>query len=137
MYWDPFEELRRIQQEIDRMFATLTRYRPKIREPLVDVLDEGESFRIIVDLPGMRKEDIEVYVEEDKVVIKAERKAEDERKGENYFVRERSYAQFYRVVPLPEPVVPEQAKAKYNNGVLEIVVPKAGKAEKGHRVQIE
>ncbi len=138
MYWDPFEEIRRIQRELDRMFAGLsqmTAYR--FREPLVDILDEGDKFRIVVDLPGLRKEDIDVIVQPESVTIKAERKIAEEKSGKNYYVRERAVTSFYRVITLPEPVIPEETKAKYNNGVLEIELKKAGKEEKGYRVKVE
>jgi len=142
MYFDPFEEIRRLHAYIDKMFSDIMRsprVSVSIREPLVDLVDEGDKFRLVVELPGISKEDIDVRVTEDSVTIRAEKKSGKEEKGQNYFIRERSYATYYRTVPLPEPVIPEETKARYNNGVLEIILKKARPKEKeeGHRVKIE
>ncbi len=142
MYFDPWEEIRRLHSYIDRMFSDLMRsprVSVSVREPLVDLLDEGDRFRLVVELPGMSKEDIDVRVTEDSVTIRAEKKGSREEKGKNYFIRERTYATYYRTIPLPEPVIPEETKARYNNGVLEIVLKKArpGKSEEGYKVNVE
>ncbi len=142
MYFDPFEEIRRLHAYIDRMFSDLMRsprVSVSVREPLVDLLDEGDKFRLVVELPGMSKEDIDVRVTEDSVTIRAEKKGSREEKGKNYFIRERTYATYYRTIPLPEPVIPEETKARYNNGVLEIVLKKVrpGKSEEGYKVNVE
>ncbi|MDN5358812.1 MAG: hypothetical protein PWP76_655 [Candidatus Diapherotrites archaeon] len=145
MIYDPFEEIRRLHEYIDRMFSDMfTRMRePEIsftRAPLVDVVDEGDKFRIVAEIPGVNKEDLDVRIMEDSVVIRAEKKMDKEDKGKNYYVRERGYTSYYRTIALPEPVVPEKAEATYKNGVLEIVVPKRAPKEeegKGFRVQIK
>ncbi len=143
MYFDPFEEIRRLHAYIDRMFSDMLRsprVTVSIREPLVDLLDEGDTFRLVVELPGMSKEDIDVWVTEDSVTIKAEKKGGREERNRNYFIRERTYASYYRTITLPEPVIPEETKARYNNGVLEIVLKKKApqkKEEKGHKVKVE
>ncbi len=146
MIIDPFEEMRRIIREMDRMFGELTSRIPKeeflIKEPAVDLIDEGDKFILVVELPGIRKEDIELYVTRDKVTIKAEKKLrkEDIRKG-TFYVRERAYSTFYRVIQLPEPVIPEETKATFNNGVLEVELkkerPRIEGEDEGFKVKIE
>ena len=142
--YDPFEEIRRLHEYIDRMFGEMfTRapsYELRSLTPPVDVIDEGDVFRIVVEVPGVRKEDLDVRVTEDSVVIRAERKFDKKDERKNYYLRERSYASYYRVIRLPEPVIPEKAEAEYRNGVLEIVVPKRApeRAEgEGYRVKIK
>ncbi len=144
MIYDPFEEIRRLHEYIDRMFGDMfTRVREQdlmvTRAPLVDLVDEGDKFRIVAEIPGVDKEDLDVRVYEDSVVIRAEKKLGKEEKGKNYYVRERGYTAYYRTIALPEPVIPENAEASYRNGVLEIVLPKKSpqRSEGGHRLEIK
>lgn len=129
MVYDPFEEIRRLHEYIDRMFSDMF-VRSRVAEPvfarapLIDLVDEGDKFRIVAEIPGIDKEDLDVRVTEDSVIIRAESRAGREERGKNYYVRERGYTSYYRTVSLPEPVIPEKAEATYKNGILEIVVPK-------------
>ncbi|MET1123850.1 MAG: Hsp20/alpha crystallin family protein [Archaeoglobaceae archaeon] len=139
MLFDPFEEIRRIQERMNRLFEEFERRFPEVRETRfgipVDVIDEGEKFRVIADLPGFNKEDIEVYFEDGDLVIKAERKVEEEEKGRDYLRRERRYGVFVRRVSIPVEVDVANVKARYNNGVLEVTIPK--KVKEKARIQIE
>ncbi len=93
----------------------------------VDVIDEGDSIRVVADRPGFNKDEIEIYIEDGRLVIKAEKKEEKEEKEKNYIMRERKYGEVYRKIMLPTEVDIEKAKANYNNGVLEIILPKTEK----------
>ncbi len=136
---DPFEELKRIQSRINRLFEEFEKFGfgdvalknvlSEITTP-ADVIDEGDRVRVVVDLPGFRKEDIEIYAEGNDLIIKAVRKEEEEEKKGNYLRRERRYGEVYRRIPLPEGLELDKAKATYNNGVLEIVIPRSEKARK-------
>ncbi len=132
MIFDPFEEIRRIQERLNRLFEDFERVGPRtVRiEMPVDVIDEGDQIRIVADLPGFNKEDIEVWVEDGELVIKAERKEEKEEKERNYIRRERRYGRIYRRIALPADVDVENIKASYNNGVLEVTIPKTEKAKR-------
>ena len=132
MIFDPFEEMRRIQERLNRLFEDFERVGPRtVRiEMPVDVIDEGDQIRIVADLPGFNKEDIEVWVEDGELVIKAERKEEKEEKERNYIRRERRYGRIYRRIALPADVDVENIKASYNNGVLEVTIPKTEKAKR-------
>ncbi len=130
MIYDPFEEIRRLHEYIDRMFEDMIRVpvsysnEMTFRAPPVDVVDEGDKIRVVAEIPGVDKEDLDVRVFEDSVVIRAERKHEKERKDKGYYLKERSYSSYYRTIALPSPVIPEKAEATYRNGVLELVLPK-------------
>ena len=148
MIFDPFEEIRRIFRELDRTFEELSARVPReellIKEPAVDLIDEGDRFLLVVELPGMNREDIELYVTRDRVTIKAEKKEkrDEKRKKGTFYVRERVYSSYYRVIQLPEPVIPEETKATFKNGVLEVELKKErpkleGEEEQGYRVKIE
>ena len=155
-YWDPFDIMREIQEEIDAIFRDVMRG-PRLwstrepseryeftsetwREPFVDIFDRGDRFVITVELPGVRKEDIKLRVTEDTVYLEAQIKREKELEEEGAIRIERYYSGYRRVIRLPEEVIPEKAKARYNNGVLEIEIPKKKptRTEKeGFEVKIE
>ncbi len=134
--FDPFEELRRMQERMSRLLEEFDRFafEREITAPL-DVIDEGDRFRIVVDLPGFNKEDINVYVENGDLVIKAERKEEKEEEGKNFIRKERKYGEVYRRVSLPSEVDIDKISARYNNGVLEIIIPKVEKEKKVIKIE--
>ena len=92
--------------------------------PSVDMEDQGKNYRLTVDLPGFKKEDVQVELEEDSVTINAKRSQVEEEKGKNYVRHERSAQTYYRQIQLPETIRSDQANAKLNNGILEITLPK-------------
>ena len=90
----------------------------------VDVEDRGKDFRVAVDVPGFSKEDVEIEVGEDSVLVHAKKTKIEEEKEKNYVRRERMAQKFYRRIDLPEKIKTDEAKASLNDGVLEIVLPK-------------
>ena len=136
--WSPFAELERIRQEFDRLledFLPATAERERILAPPVDVYETDSEVVIKAELPGVRKEDIDVTIKENSVHIKAERKEEREESTENVHRVERFYGRIERIVPLPVEVKSEDAKAEYRDGILEIRIPKV-KVTKEAKVQI-
>jgi HSP20 family protein len=117
-----------MQERIGRLFEELEpAYTPSMP---VDVIDEKDEIRVIADLPGFEKEDIEVYIEDGTLVIRATRKEEVEEKKRNYIRQERMYGEIYRRIPLPVDIEVEKISARYNNGILEVILPKVGKERK-------
>ncbi len=157
MVWrrDPFEEMRRMIDRMERLFEEEwdfgvgpARFRFRwegpameelrgFREPLADVFETDKEVVVTVELPGVRKEDIEVNVTENSVEVKAEVKIEAKEEKEGVYRVERSYKGFYRMIPLPTEVKPEEAKATYKNGVLEIRIPKVKESGKAKKVKVE
>lgn len=128
--FDLFEEMKRMQERMNKLFEEFDRFRLGTMPTemfAVDVIDEGDSIRVVADLPGFNKDEIEIYIEDGSLVIKAEKKEEREEKEKNYIMRERKYGEVYRKIMLPTEVDIEKAKANYNNGVLEIILPKTEK----------
>ena len=138
--WDPFRYMRRLRQRMFDIFP-FQEMDSGIREPLVDVIDKGNSLQITAELPGVDKKGIEINVEENSVAIKAESKheAREEREKEGYYFHERAYERFFRKVPLPAEVIPNKATAEFNNGILTIDLPKKHPEErgKGFKLQIK
>ena len=91
---------------------------------------------IRADLPGYAPENVTINVLENSVRISGEIKEEKDTKEGNFELRERSYGSFSRTIPLPVQIKPEEAKARYKNGVLEIILPKV-EAPKGRILDIE
>ncbi|MCK4310386.1 MAG: Hsp20/alpha crystallin family protein [Methanomicrobia archaeon] len=143
---DIFDEIRRIQEEMDRMFSSIytrpslpsKRIKPfNYREPLLDVIDKGKELLVQAELPGISKGDIEIDLNENTLTIKASKKKVVTEEKEGYFYQERGYAGYYRTVPLPTKVDPDKIKAKYNNGVLEIILPKISEEVSKKKIKIE
>jgi HSP20 family protein len=98
---------------------------PALRAARADVTDTGTSFRIVAEIPGIPKDALEIHVRGTNVEIRGENTKEStEKKGEEFVHRERTHVGFYRSVELPEPVIANDAKAKLENGVLELELPK-------------
>jgi len=92
--------------------------------PAVDLFEKDDSFVIKAELPGLDKKDISVELKDRVLMLKGERKCENEVKEENYYRRERSYGKFQRAFNLPSDLDPDKIKADFKDGVLEISIPK-------------
>lgn len=92
--------------------------------PAVDISESQDNYVVKAELPGMKKEQIDLEVEDNVLAIKGERKFEKTDKGEDYHFVERSYGSFYRRFALPKNVDSEAIRAEYKDGVLEITIPK-------------
>jgi HSP20 family protein len=90
----------------------------------VDVEDRGKDYRVTADLPGFNKDDVNIEISDDMVMIHAKKTATEEETKKNYVRKERMAQTFYRRIDLPETVKSDDAKASLTNGILEIVLPK-------------
>ncbi len=145
--WEPFRELERMREEMDRLFERLFGlgrrglFAPLVEAPTVvpavDVYETDKEVVVKAELPGMSKEDLEINATEDSLTLKGEIKKDEEVSEEGYYRRERRYGSFERVIPLPTEVKPDQAKAKFQNGVLEVRLPKVKRAPKAKKIKIE
>jgi HSP20 family protein len=96
---------------------------PTTWSPSVDVYEKDNTLMVKAELPGVKKEDIAITLDQGDLLIRGERKAEHEVKEEQYYRMERSYGSFYRRIPLPSGVKADQIKATFNDGVLEVRIP--------------
>ena len=101
-----------------------------MRVPAVDVYEEKDDVVIKAEIPGLEKEDISVQVTDSTLMIKGEKKREEEIKEQDYYRCERSFGSFTRAVNLPSEVKADQVKASFKNGVLEVRMPKTEEAKK-------
>jgi HSP20 family protein len=106
--------------------------------PQIEVRQRGNELLIRADLPGMKKEDVNVEIRDDAVILHGERKEEHEEEHEGWYRSERSYGSFHRTIPLPEGAIADSAKASFKNGVLEITLQTPPKeVSQGRKVTIE
>ncbi len=135
--WDPFEELREIQNAINRVFDDTLLRKPRRRrsgeltlwEPPIDIIETKDGYKITAELPGIDKNDVDISVSGNTLTIKAEKKQEKVEEGENYYLSERAYGLFQRQIAIPEGVETDKIKASFKNGVLEITLPKGEEAK--------
>lgn len=134
--YDPFDQLRAMQQEMDDMFESFFSRRPGMdltavgpRAPLSDIEDKGDSFELKAELPGMNKEDIHIEVGENSVTVSAEHKGEKEKKDKSYYYHERTYSGFRRSFALPQEIDPDKVQAEFKNGLLTLNMKKIGLPE--------
>ena len=136
---NPFEE---IEELLDRMSRGIEEGSDLslagARSVSVDVADRGDEFVITADLPGYQKEDIDLRLSEDTLRLSANRETEEIEEEETYVRKERSHQSVSRRIPLPEPVDDEAAKARYQNGVLNVTLPKlAAEEDDASQIDIE
>ncbi len=99
--------------------------------PAVNVAETDKEYRITAELPGMDEKDIELTLHNDHLLIKGEKKQEQEEQGQGYHRMERSYGLFQRHIPLPQQVDTDKADATFKNGVLTITLPKLSDVKSG------
>jgi HSP20 family protein len=106
--------------------------------PQVEVRERGNNIVVRADLPGLSRDDVDVEVDNDALIIRGERHDDWEDEQEGYYRSERSYGSFYRAIPLPEGVDPNACNATFKDGVLEVTLPKPQQAEsKGRKIQVK
>ncbi|MEN3039908.1 MAG: Hsp20/alpha crystallin family protein, partial [Candidatus Kryptonium sp.] len=101
----------------------------RVLAPAVDVYETDRELVVKAELPGVKKENVEVSIRDNSLHIRGEKREEKEEKTETYHRVERFYGKFERVIPLPADVKIEEAKAEFKDGVLEVRVPKAETAK--------
>ncbi len=103
-----------------------------IRQPLVDITDDGKAYVLKAEVPGLKKEDLSIEVTENAIEISGEASSEkeEEDEGTGFVRRERHYARFQRSLPFPEKIVADKVDAQLTDGVLTVRVPKAAPPEK-------
>lgn len=107
-------------------------------QPRIDVTDEGDALRIVVELPGMTRDDVELEVIEDMLIISGDKRFESTSEEQGCYRVERSFGHFQRAVPLPAGIDLDRAEARFENGMLTLSVPKAaGEPAAKRRIEIK
>ena len=107
-----------------------------LRAPEADVVEAENEIRVTVELPGMRSEDIDLDLENNVLTISGEKKEERREEHETWHLSERRYGKFSRSFVLPRDVEPDQIQARFDNGVLNVTIPKSEKARR-RRIEVQ
>ena len=128
--WEPARELNSLQSEMNRLFNTFFDVPPGngggVRRwvPAMDLVETDDHFVLRADLPGLTENDVSIELEDNVLTISGERRSEHEERKEGYYRFERASGTFSRALTLPEGVDPQGVEASFENGVLEVRVPK-------------
>jgi HSP20 family protein len=134
--WEPFDGLNRVQSRINELFDE-TFGRPRMPPtgttgvwfPAVDILESKDSYLIRAELPGMKKEDVHLEVQEGALTLSGERKLEEPANGVEYHRIERVAGKVSRTFYLPQTIKQDDIKATFRDGILEVHVPKTDEAK--------
>jgi HSP20 family protein len=125
--WDPFQEMLNLRRTVDRLFDNTTdhEWQPMQWGLAVDVVENKDDFIVKASVPGINPEDLDVSYSDGTLTIKGEVKADNEVKENQYHLRERRYGSFARSITLPTTIKGDAIEASYQNGVLNLRLPKA------------
>lgn len=135
--WDPFRELEEMTDRLNRVLGRQDARRSNGKEtivmadwmPVVDISETDADFEIKAELPGVKKEDLKVTLENGVLTLQGERKEEREEKGRRVHRVERSYGRFSRSFSMPDVVDESKVKAEFKDGVLSLHLPKSERAK--------
>lgn len=137
--WNPFREMDNITRDIGSFFdRSPFRFLGGAISPRVDVYQTDTEVIMKAEIPGVSKEDLNVYVDENSIRLSGQTKRNNEIKDEHVYRTERYYGTFSRTIPLPVEIKSDQAKAEYRDGILTITAPKVEPTKtKGKRIDIQ
>ncbi|MFH1639804.1 MAG: Hsp20/alpha crystallin family protein [Chloroflexota bacterium] len=138
--WRPIRDVERVFDEMEQTFEDVFGRPfypvawgrlPAVRawSPTLEVFELEDEYVMKAELPGMKRDDIDVSISENTLTIKGERKASEEVQNASYFLCERCYGSFERSISFPTSVDASKVKANYENGVLEMKIPKVPEAK--------
>jgi len=137
--WNPFRELEEMRQRMESLFRPAAWPAPAegaVLVPPIDMYEEKDKYVVKAELPGMKKDEIDISITDNILTIKGERKEEKEKKEGSYFFSERYYGTFLRSLNLPGNVDAKKICASYKDGVLQIDLPKT-EEEKEKKIEIK
>ena len=145
-YWNPFEDMKRIHQELDSAFDNFYGRNPELtdgkhgkhpaRMPVSGLKETDTEVIAAFEIPGAKKEDIELNLTDDSIEVKATRKCKKEEKGRESYEYASVSRSFYKKVMLGTEVKPEQAAAECKDGILTVTIPKADGKQKTRRIEV-
>jgi HSP20 family protein len=130
--WNPFRDMLTLREAMDRMFdesMLRTSLSPGRAAGFpIDLAETDQGFTLRATLPGVKPEDVQITIHGDTLTIRGESQAQEERKEQNWIIREHRSGSFHRMVTLPAAVNAEQSEARFQDGILELTLPKAEQA---------
>ncbi len=133
--WDPFQEMLSLREQVDRLLNPVTSRLHQGWVPAADVYERGDAVFVAVDLPGVRLEDVQIQLQDHELIVRGERHL-PESGDDGHQHAERPEGSFERHLALPANVAAEAVEATYEDGVLEVRVPKSS-APLPRRIEIQ
>ncbi|MCT8997580.1 Hsp20/alpha crystallin family protein [Chelativorans intermedius] len=133
--WDPFAEMRRLREDMNRLFDDVAEVSASRLSPPVNLWIGDNSVVVTAELPGLTPEDVDLTIREDTLTIRGERKPAAEAEQASWHRRERAYGTFSRTISLPYRVDPDHVQARFRNGVLEVEMQRP-EADRPRRIAI-
>jgi len=136
--WPGFGRLTDLRDEIDRLFESPLSEMARTSQllsgwtPALDLYEDKDNLFVKVELPGMKREEIDVSLHDGSLSISGERKSEQKHEDADVYRAERFFGRFQRTVTLPTPVAADKVKAQYKDGILTITLPKTEEAKPKH-----
>lgn len=135
--WNPFRELEDVNNRLNSIFGRLPVRAESGQEmlavtdwiPSVDISETDSAYLIKGEIPGVKKEDVKVTIEDGMITLRGERKQEKEDKGEKYHRIERCYGSFMRSFRLPDDAEESTVKAEFKDGMISVTLPKSEQAK--------
>jgi HSP20 family protein len=136
--WDPFQDLLAIQDEMNQLFGRAVGQGPgrsqgqsgeRMWAPALDISERKDAYVVTVEVPGIKAEDLDITLEDGLLTIQGERRFTQESTEQQFHRVERRYGSFRRSITLPAQVQAEQIEASFEDGVLQVIVPKAEEAK--------
>jgi HSP20 family protein len=132
--WDPFREMMNLRDTMDRLLERsiggtgqlLSSMRPEAIP--MDVCERDDAFEVRASIPGVKPDDVEVIVQGERLTVRAETRAQEEQRGDNWLLREHRSGTLQRTITLPSPVSSENTEARIEDGILTLRLPKLAEA---------
>ena len=135
--WDPFKELEDVSNRLNRVFGRVTARSEPDREmlatadwtPSVDISETDAAYLVKGEIPGVKKEDVKVTIQDGMLTIQGERKHEKEEKGKKFHRVECSYGSFVRSFRVPDDADENKVEAEFKDGMISVSLPKSQKTK--------
>ena len=137
--WNPAKELLNVEKEFSKLLNSFGRgfgdsdssddFENAVWSPLTDISEDNDKYQLSMDIPGVEKKDVKISFKNGALIVSGERKHESEDKSSKYHRIERAYGKYYREFQLPDQIVEDKIEAKFKDGTLQVVIPKAEEAK--------
>lgn len=125
--FEPLRDMELFHNRIRRFFNDSPSYDFNMSEsfsPRIDISEDEKNILVEVEIPGVKKEDIKITLQDNILTLQGEKKKEEKEEGKNFFRTERKYGSFKRCFTLPEEIDSDKVDAKFNDGILNITLKK-------------
>ncbi len=135
--FEPLKELETLHDRIQRYFEDFVNFSFSLTDnfnPRIDISEDDNTINVIAEIPGVKKEDLKITLQDNILTIEGEKKKEEEKKGKNYYRAERVFGSFKRSFTLPTEVDSDNVEAKFEDGMLRINMKKLNPKPKNEKV---